>query len=369
MARPVHGQLLVSPQSVGLGTDMITFQQENRFDFLSREYGNMFASSRASAFQSPTWLHAFYSNLAPYQGAEPVVIVARRAGELLGVIPLIRRRLKGLSLVEATDLGVSDYASPVLCDPVRQALQDDTAVADQFIKAIGPCDILRIRPVLPDHESDWRALLRRDPQPLGFSAHAVNLTPPFEEWRKVKLDKSLASMVARKGRRWKKQNEVVLERLRDPARIDLAITELASLRKGRFNGDPIQDEAVQQFYSSVACGGALSGEAETWVVTSDGATAGILFGLTHQGRFLYLLIGADYDSHGRHSPGLQMYDWIMEDWMARAGTCFDFTIGDESFKEKFGTQAVPMSTFLLSGSVKGRLALAMFNKRLMRQDD
>jgi CelD/BcsL family acetyltransferase involved in cellulose biosynthesis len=347
---------------------MIVFEQENRFDFLGREYGEVFAGSNASAFQSPVWLNSFYETLAPAKAAEPLVITVRQAGQLMGVVPLIRRRLKGLTLVEATDLGVSDYASTVLSDPLRQALQTDSGLSAHFLSAIGKHDLLRIRPVLPEHANDWELLLQNKPIPLGFSAHAVDLAPPFDNWRKNALDKSLSGMVARKGRRWKKQHEVVLERLAQPERIATAIADLSRMRTGRFDGDPIQSTEVQGFYGSVACAGATSGHAETWIVTSDGSVAGILFGLTHQDRFLYLLIGADYETHGRHSPGLQMYDWIIEDWMARGGRCFDFTIGDEPFKEKFGTTARPMSAFLLAGSLKGRLTLSMLRKRLMRQD-
>ena len=114
--------------------------------------------------------------------------------------------------------------------------------------------------------------------------------------------------------------------------------------------------------------GAGNGLAETWLLTSDGSIAGILFGLTHSGRFYYLLIGADYDNHGRHSPGLQMYDWIIEDWMERGGTSFDFTIGDEPFKMQFGTTASPMSRFLRAGSLKGKLAMTFAGNKLRRSN-
>ena len=77
-------------------------------------------------------------------------------------------------------------------------------------------------------------------------------------------------------------------------------------------------------------------------------------------RLLYLLIGADYDNFGRHSPGLVLYDLMMEDWLDRGGRIFDFTIGDEDFKADFGTAPTPM--FILTGTptVLGRAARLVF---------
>ena len=176
----------------------------------------------------------------------------------------------------------------------------------------------------------------------------------------------MASMAARKARRWKKQHKVSLERLEDSSSISRAITTLAHLRKGRFKGDPVPQPHVTEFFAQAAVACAKSGEAETWLLSSDGDVAGILFGLTHNGRFLYLLLGADYDAHGRHSPGLQLFEGVIEDWMRRGGTNFDFTIGDEPFKKQFGTQAERMSLFLSTRSIKGKLALKLMRNRLVR---
>ena len=57
---------------------------------------------------------------------------------------------------------------------------------------------------------------------------------------------------------------------------------------------------------------------------------------------------------------------MIEDWMRRGGTHFDFTIGDEPFKKQFGTQAERMSLFLNARSIKGKLALKLMRNRLVR---
>ncbi|SOE08807.1 CelD/BcsL family acetyltransferase involved in cellulose biosynthesis [Hoeflea halophila] len=339
---------------------------ETDFEFQSSEYRDLFACSDATGFQSPTWLSCFYSILAPAHPVQPWIVTFRQKGRLEGLVALIKRRRAGIVLLESTDLGVSDYAAPVLSPGLDEQLRADRDLQDAVRQALGAYDVLRIRPCRREHIGAWQSLTGTSPQPLGFSAHSVDLQPPFEDWRVRKMDPKTASMVARKGRRWRNQHEVSVDRLDDPDAIVRAIDELSRLRKGRFDGDPIQQEQVKSFYAQAAVQGARSGEAETWLITSDGSVASILFGLTHNGRFLYLLIGADYEAHGRHSPGLQLYEGVIEDWMQRGGTNFDFTIGDEPFKQQYGTRAEQMSLFSHTRTLKGRLARKFLRNRLVR---
>ncbi|MEL6967740.1 MAG: GNAT family N-acetyltransferase [Pseudomonadota bacterium] len=347
---------------------MITVAQRDALDLVSSEaYRTLFDQAGATPFQLPIWLENFVTTLCPHRGATPFFIAIEDAGELIGTVPLIRRRKSGLTLLETCDLGVSDYAAPVLSPTARTAFADDPSLQTAFKKSLPAHDVLRIRPVRADHSPLWGSLLTSSPIPLGFSAHAVDLAPPFEDWRAAHLDRSFASQARRKKKRWFKQADVRLERLSDPGAIRDAIKRLAHQRAGRFEGDPIQQPAVADFYASVAQEGANPSVAlaETWTMTSDGAPVGIVFGLTHRGRFHYLLIGMDYETFGRHSPGLQFYEGLIEDWMNRGGTSFDFTIGDEPFKRNYGCKPTPIVGYLQAGSWKGQAALALLKSRLM----
>ncbi|MEM1040441.1 MAG: GNAT family N-acetyltransferase [Pseudomonadota bacterium] len=345
---------------------MLEFQQQDaQAELAGDAYGRLFNAAGVSPFQHPLWLSPFYQTLAPHRGAQPVWISVFDGAVLVGAVPLIIRKKSGLRMLESTDLGVSDYAAPVLTDACLAELRADKSSVARFLAALPPLDVMRVRPVREDHGPLWQALLGIDPEPLGFGAHAVALEPPFEDWRAANLDRSFASQARRKGKRWRKQHDVVLHKLEDHDAIKTAILRLADLRSGRFEGDPIQEDAVARFYAQVAAGGATENLAETWEVTCDGASVGILFGLTHRGRFHYLLIGVDYDGFGRHSPGLQMYEGVIEDWMGRGGTSFDFTIGDEPFKKSYGCVETPMVGFLRTGSLNGRLAALVMGRRLM----
>ncbi len=339
----------------------VRVQREDGFDFSNREYSEIFEASDATAFQHPTWMHNFYGALAPYRRAEKVVVTLRRGdGRLAGVLPLILRRKAGIRLLETTDLGVSDYAAVPLDPGVRDRSAGSPALKRLVADVLPAHDILRIRPIRAEHVCDWCDLLSGAAEPLGFGAPFAPLGPDYAEWRRTRPSKSLLGRLARADKRIAKAGGAELLRLASPGEIADAVAEIQRLRTGRFAGDLIQDDRVRDFYATVAVEAGDGRLAEIYRLDIGGAPAGYVYGLGHRGRFYYLLIGCDYENHGRASPGLVLYDRIIADWIGRGGDVFDFTIGDEPFKADFGTETTPMFALVDAPTWRGKLALAAF---------
>ena len=337
---------------------------EPRFDFSGGEYAELFARSDATAFQHPLWLRHLFGTVAPRRDAEPCVVTGRHAehGTLLFALPLMLRAKSGLTLLEAADLGVSDYAAPVI-DRASRRTSDLSDIAGEVAAVLPSHDILRIRPVREEHLADWRLFFSAAPAACDFSAHAVALGKDYQAWRSAAYSPTFAKYLDRRKKRFLKLDGALLRRLADPSEIGKAIDSMAALREGRFDGDMIALEFVCEFYRDVAVEGAPSRLANTYVLEAAGEAVGYVFGLSHEGSFHYLLIGCDYTRHGKHSPGLLLYDAIIEDWIASGGTSFDFTIGDEPFKADFGTVPTRMFEITSGRTWRGKLALAAMGGR------
>jgi CelD/BcsL family acetyltransferase involved in cellulose biosynthesis len=333
---------------------------ESGFDFTNAEYASLYERSRATAFQHPVWLDAFYRHLPTARAAEGLVVTGRDdTGRMLFVLPMIRRRKSGVTLIETADLGVSDYSAPVV-DRDWSAPPDLRAQVAAILPAH---DLLRIRPVRAESCGDWQAFFAADSVPLGVSSHAVPVEAPMAAWRQTRLDASFARRLARKRKRFFAQEGARVERIQGADAIGRAVDEMRRLRSGRFEGDMIALPSVHRFYRDVAVKGAERGFAHVYALMLGQEAIGYVFGIADRGRFHYLLIGCDYEAHGRHSPGLLLYDAIIEDWAERGGTVFDFTIGDEPFKSDFGTAPTPMFMLAQAGSWFGGLAATMFDAR------
>jgi CelD/BcsL family acetyltransferase involved in cellulose biosynthesis len=358
LMQPVPRQQITAART---GPCPVEIEVAARLDFMGEPYRQLHARSAATAFQHPLWLEAFYRGLAPARGAEPVIVTGRKAGsgELVFVLPMIRRLLSGVALLESADLGVGDYAAPVVAE-------DWTKPAD-LVSAIAPLlpayDLLRIRPVRQEAVAQWRRFFDAPATRLDFSAHETRLGLPYQAWRETAFERSFIKYLERRRRRFFKAGEARLQRLMHEDEIAEAMSALRELRTGRFEGDPIEDDATFAFYRHVAVTGVREDFSRVYALYLDGERVGIVFGLTHAGRFLYLLIGCDYPRHGRYSPGLVLYDGIMKEWAESGGAIFDFTIGDEPFKKDFATVPVAMFRIMHCPTLRGRLAMLALEAR------
>ena len=338
----------------------VAVRLERDFDFGSTEYRQLFDRADATAFQHPVWLEALHRHLAPARGATNATVAGRDAsGTLLFVLPLIRRRMTGVDLVEAADLGVGDYCAPV----VDRSFATQADLPVQVASALDGYDILRLKPARPDAADAWRQFFDARATTLDFGAHATDLAPSYDAWRARAYQPAFAKYLDRRRKRFWKAEGASLRRLTDEGEIGGSIEAIRDLRAGRFDGDPIQQRFVADFYAEVALRGTPSGYARVYVLDLGGETIGHVFALAHRGRLHYLLIGCDYERHGRHSPGLVMYDAMIAEWIGEGGTVFDFTIGDEPFKMDFGTVATPMAELVATPTWKGRLARAAIDAR------
>ena len=277
---------------------------------------------------------------------DPLVIVGRRlkTDTLSLVIPLLRCKTDDVMAIEYAFAGVTDYATPIV-DPVfaREA-QSASDILSQFRAALGRCDTLSIGPVRQSDLDTWKRFLVSDPIQLGCSSHCARSTGPFESWRRSNLSTTFRNQLDRKWRRLNDSGAVVLNIL-GPDAAEQAIGWASSQRQGRFNDDPLQGTEGLRFYQEVAAEGARTGSTRTYELTCDGTRVAICFGLIDQLCYRYLILACDYQRYGKFSPGLLILDRAMADWMSSGGYEFDFTIGDEAFKNHFARDKVPMYQF------------------------
>ncbi len=333
--------------------------REDAFDFMHSEFAELFEASKSTAFQHPGWLDAFYRHLPPHRDAEKLIVTGRDSitGRLAFLLPLIKRSIKGVGLVESSDLGVSDYVAPIIRSDAVLQLQADASLPKRIPTIIGSYDLLRIKPIREELISHWQLLFAAEPQLLDFSAHETVMEQPYAQWRLEALGKSFAKNIDYKSRRLEKVADVRME-IVTPDEAEEAICFIQEQRKGRFDGDLIQQQFVREFYTEIAKNSSAGGISRTYQLLANGERAGVVFGLTHNHHYYYLLIGCDYPTFGKYSPGLLLYDRIMADWLEQGGKVFDFTIGDEPFKAKFAAKPTAMHQIFEAGSLLGRLVKA-----------
>jgi len=330
----------------------------SRFDFLSGEYATLFAESRATAFQHPIWLDAIYHRLVPRLNVEPLIVTVRDAanGRLIMVLPLVRRRYRGLRSIEFADLGVSDYVAPVASDATIDAVAADPFARGRIKAVLKPFDMLRIRKLRSTSVSVQRLLGTTACSEMSMSAYAVPLGADFTAWRAEKITASYRKELDKKARQLHRKGQVVFDRVTDVETIEATLLKMREYRQSRFEtGDLLQDQTYFDFYLDVAIR-ARSTLARVYSALMDGVPIAGAMSLAHKGSLLVILTGFDHDNYKSQSLGSLIFEMVAKHAISVGDRELDFTIGDEPYKALFGAQKSPIYQIFRSGSVPGAIA-------------
>jgi CelD/BcsL family acetyltransferase involved in cellulose biosynthesis len=338
------------------------------FDFLSSEYADLFARADATVFQSPFWLDRLYHGLAAGLHVVPLVVTIhdQASGQLAAVIPLVRRRYRGLAVAEFADLGVSDYCAIVADAALLPELLSDASLPARVQRALGACDLVMVTKVpmraLPAFDLLGHARKARMP----FNAQATVLTGPFDEWRERTISATQRRFLNTKRKRVQNKFKIETRIADQPRDIETAIDHIRAFRDHRFRtaglADLLREEAFVAFYRDIA---QKIPPARAYVMTLDGTAASAAFGLVHNGAFHLLLSGFDFLNHRNASLGLLIIEDIIRDCIARGETTFDFTIGNQPYKREFGTVETRIWSVWAGVSLKGRIVAFALSRSLV----
>lgn len=330
---------------------------ENSFDFSSEAYHELLDASSSTVFQTPAWLASFYATLVDALSLEPVIVTLRNHdGALLGVLPCVRQNVKGIKIIQPADMGVSDYNSIVVRDDALSMIKADQEAQKKIIQALAPFDVFffrkqrsdtpRIEDILPGG-----AISRND-----YSAHAVDLDSNYDAWA---LNKLSANFRQSNRRKFKKliaaYGDYKFENVTDEAKITEALTFIRDHRSARFDKDILRQPCFFDFYLKLAINNADTGFAQTSISTINGEIVAAFFGLNHKGRHCYLLGGFIPEKYDAYSIGTLTMTDLIKDRIDHEFSVFDFALGDESYKERFGAVSTGISNTVYAKSAPGKL--------------
>ena len=343
-------------------TTALVVERDDSFDFRSPEYLDLFQRSTATLFQHPGWLHHVYATLAPRLGAHPLVVTVRAAGSgrLLVVLPLVRRRQRGLRLVEFADLGVCDHAAPVVDRDAASWLRAVPALPEAVRRALGRFDLLRVDriPTAPDAFADL--LGTRTHRRHAYDTHTVTLPASFEEWHGSRLAPAFARHLERKRERLRRKGGLSFRTATDPVAVDRLLEDLRRFRRDRFRGrralDLVQDSRHFAFYRNVARESvANGGPAVLSVLEAGGRPAAVSLDLADADRHLFLVVGYDFARLRNYSLGLLIVDELARAAIDRGAHYLELTVGNEGYKADFAATPIPMWSTRRARTVRGWL--------------
>lgn len=322
------------------------------------------------AFQSFEWMRSWQDTCGVAERMTPAItVISESSGCVVMLLPLgisRTRRMRELSFLGGN---VTDYNAPLI-DPAFAGRLDSAAVASLW---------RRITTALPRH--DVVRLLRMPatidgpdgaavPNPFAVlpsaapagAARSVRLPSSHEQFRKSLKPRFVAANKNRL-RRLAEIAPVSLQVAQDAAGMQDVLAALIRQKSRRWHETAAKDwfavAHFHDFYTAMSARRPADGQLHASMLRVGDTVVAVHWGLVWRRRFYYLMIGWEAGDWRRFSPGRLLTDRLIEVAIADGLATFDFTIGDEPYKQDWTDTILPLFACVRAATLPGHIALAV----------
>ncbi|GJE19044.1 GNAT family N-acetyltransferase [Methylobacterium marchantiae] len=338
--------------SARLHTDLAT---------VSRLWIRLESDGTATAYQRLDWVTAIVERLSAASKAEPVIVeLADASGRPVMLVPLARLRHRGYRVITWLDLGVCDYAAPILA-PGIDLTADDMVLAWTAIRKVLPrADLIQISRIPDDvHGRPNPIATLPGCRRMDMQASGVDIDGDAETLLSRLCRPSTLKDMAKLRRRLERIGEVTFVEARHAGEIDCIFDALVDQRRtrfaeiGRFN--LLSRPDVEAFYREAAHQGLIGGPVRLFGLAVNGEWIAAAFGLVHAGTFHGILLTMAGEAWRNTSPGLHIVAETLRWARAEGLNYFDFTVGVMPYKSDFGVQTRDLSELAEVATLRGYL--------------
>jgi CelD/BcsL family acetyltransferase involved in cellulose biosynthesis len=333
-------------------------------DAAIRLYQEMEADCISTAFQTRLWFECWVAKLARPKGVRALVCSVRSSeGHALMLLPLCLRTDGRLRVIEAADLGVTDYVAPVMAPAFRPTPAEWEQLWRRIVVALPPHDVLRLTKMPLDVGGRPNPLaLIPGSFKLELQAHGVAVSAPWQACAAQIFSRNRREKLKKGWRALASLGDIRFRVVTDAAEMAPLFEQLAAQRMRRFaelqRNDPLRDQNFYDFYRAVIERGAGPGFARLTLIELGEQPVAMMFGVCHGDAF-HLLIPTFFDGPwSQQAPGMLLAARAMQ-WAAEDGLrYFDFTIGNEDYKGRLGATAHDLFEVVSAGSWHGAPSVA-----------
>ena len=309
-------------------------------------------------FQSYEWLNSWYRHIGSARGDKPfLVAVYDDAGEPGCFLAFSVVAEGGITVLTWFGDPLNDYGAPILARDITGF----PGIWAEIAKHLPSVDIVRL-PRMPGRVGDSVNPFCELPcRRYHSSAHAVRLTGSWEEFYEKHAGAKTRSTDRRKHRRLSEKGSIT-HRITDGSdrsefdALARAMIEQKGQRYVEINARNIFDDgSYRNFFAAPADELIVRGQLQLAGLFVDNEPITTHWGMVYDKRFYYYMPSFATGDWRRYSPGrlllFHLFEWCLENGVE----VFDFTIGDERYKQDWCDEEMPLFEYFEARSFKGRL--------------
>lgn len=314
----------------------------------------------ATPFQSPHWLREWYRHLGSAADVCPVLVEVEDAetGEPVMGLPLVLDRRGRQSVIAFADLGVSDYAMPLL-GPAAPVTTAEARAAWAAVRSILPHADLAVFEKMPEAVAGRPnpLLLALGGNPSHLSGGQVVLGEEYEDWLRALPRHDRKEL----GRFWRvftaHSEDARFTRARNAAEGGAILDWLETMQNARSNEvgyEYLLDRAgYRDLYRALVDGGIERGEIIVTALKAGEEFVAALYCIASKPRYTMVRIATAGGDWSNCSPGRLIIERTMATLHAEGYRQIDFGIGDYAYKRRFHLERSPLFDATLALSLLG----------------
>jgi CelD/BcsL family acetyltransferase involved in cellulose biosynthesis len=312
-------------------------------------------------FQDFRWLGAWYG---AFTEVEPViaVITDARTLEQAALLPLVRRRRRGVRIIEFADLDLTDYNAPLLGPAAPRDAAGAQAMWQELLAALtrmqGGADLIRLRKLPPDLDGRPNPLaLLAAPFRSAVNGNLVTTGEDFDAWRHS-LGRNARKGFLKSWRVFSRDPQAQFSIITDPEQASRVMAAMEMQQGARMQAlglsYSLNDQAYAAFYRDLVAANLRSGYAVLTALMVGEEVVATLLGVRNGSRYVMVRFSNAGEKWANCSPGLLVIERTMAALHADGVRSFDFGTGNYAYKRKFGVTQLPLLNITKALSWRGK---------------
>ena len=328
------------------------------------------AEGCCTPFQTYDWVSCWYETAAAHGLAEPVIaVISRQGADPAWILPLCLHRKKGLRVTSFADLGVSDYAAPLIGRDAPRDRREIKGMIRALLGALPRCDLVHLQKLPAEIEGIPNPLLIRQHTRFPANCYGIRLSGPWPELAEKIMQRRLRSTIRRQKRKIVSKGIVSISEEERADALRPALDTLMAMRRARFEaiGRADMPAAWRELYYRLATSPERTLGVSVTTLKVSGEPVATCFGLKRGQTYFAILPSFAMGEWEAFRPGMLLFDAMLErhaEQTAGEGY-FDFTIGDEPYKKRFGSDCRPLYEWMAPRSAIGAAAYLAWRAKTM----
>lgn len=337
-------------------------------------------------FQTFAWLETWQRHVGALMATAPAIVTgARKDGSLLFILPLAVQRRGGVRQLTFLGSDLCDYNAPLLHPDFGTMIGDaDFAALWTRIAALlradrrfafDIIDLAKMPGTVGEQRNPLMAL-RTEPNPSG--AYLTQLSGTWDEFYKAKRSSSTRKKERQQSRQLAEFGEIrfvdTLEGEERATTLDLLFEQKAKSFERMGVRNIFTRPGYRELFTAFAMDPASRHLVHLTRLEVGPVIAAVSIGFTAVS--CYYLVLSSYEGSGemvRYGPGRAQLHELLGYALKNGFACFDFTIGDELYKQDWSDARLTLYDHLSATTLRGRVAVALVNgfrtaKRTIKQN-